>query len=160
MKRLISCLLLSVALFACSKRDPVDKDAKNTAGLPTINEPAPDATGKPPANAVAANAAPAPAAAIPAALQGRWALAPNDCTSIRGDAKGLLVIGPGELRFYESRAVPGANVATSADSISGEFAFTGEGQTWSKFQALQRKKEELVRTESNPNASFTYAKCE
>ena len=150
-----------LAVVACGGRDPVDKAAKNTAGLPEINDSVPDATGAPPEKAprATAAAASAPAAAIPAALQGRWGLAPADCTSTRGDAKGLLVIAPAELRFYESRAVPGANVATSADSISGDFAFTGEGQQWTKFEALQLKGQELVRTESNPTASFTYAKC-
>lgn len=79
--------------------------------------------------------------------------------STKGDAKGLLVISDNELRFYESRAVPAANARGDSNSISGDFAFTGEGQTWTKFQSLQLQKKELVRTESNPTASFTYAKC-
>ena len=81
-----------------------------------------------------------------------------DCTSTRGDAKGLLIIGPSEVRFYESRAVP-ENAQSGTDSISGDFSFTGEGQTWTKFEALELKGAELVRTESNPMASFTYARC-
>ena len=97
--------------------------------------------------------------AIPASLQGRWGLSPMDCTSKRGDAKGLLVIGPAELRFYESRAVPGRDVQNGTDSIIGNFTYTGEGQTWTKFEALKLNGEELVRTESNPVASFTYARC-
>jgi len=148
-----------LVVVACSGRDPVDDKANNTAGLPTINEPAPDASGAPPANAVAAEPVPAAAARIPAPLQGRWGLAPNDCTSTMGDAKGLLVIGADSLKFYESRAVPSPDTQTSADSISGNFAFTGEGQTWTKFQALERQGDQLVRTESNPMASFTYARC-
>jgi hypothetical protein len=150
-----------LAVVACGGRDPVDKAAKNTAGLPEINDSVPDATGAPPEKAPPATATttPAVAATIPAALQGRWGLAPNDCTSTRGDAKGLLIIGPTDVRFYESRAVPGPNAGTSADSISGQFAFTGEGEQWTKFEALQLKGPELVRTESNPTASFTYAKC-
>src|SRR5437868_4439151 len=88
---------------------PVDDKAKNTAGLPTINDSVPDASGAPPAKAPAASTEqPAATVSIPAALQGRWGLAPNDCTSTRGDAKGLLVIGPDQLTFYESRAVPAA----------------------------------------------------
>ena len=82
-----------------------------------------------------------------------------DCTSTRGDAKGLLTVGPTELKFYESRAVPGPDTQTGKDSITGNFAFTGEGQTWTKFEALELKGRELVRTESNPVASFTYARC-
>ena len=86
-------------------------------------------------------------------------MTPADCTSTRGDAKGLIVIGPADIRFYESRAVPGPTANTSPDSISGDFTFTGEGQTWTKYQALRLNRQELVRTESNPTASFTYAKC-
>ena len=157
----VRVIAVAVALAGCGGRDPVDEQANNTAGLPASRENAPDATGAPPTNK--ANAAPSAtaafAAAIPTALQGRWGLSPADCTSTRGDAKGLLVITPTDLRFYESRAVPGSDTQASPDSISGSFAFTGEGQTWSKFMALQLQKDGLVRTESNPSASFTYARC-
>jgi hypothetical protein len=158
---LISCAAM-VTIVACSGRDPVDDKANNTAGLPIINEPAPDATGAPPANAVAPQTLPATgpgAAKIPAALQGRWGLSPNDCTSTKGDAKGLLIVGADGLKFYESRAVPSPTVQTDPDSISGDFSFTGEGQSWTKFEALKLQKQDLVRTESNPMASFTYARC-
>jgi hypothetical protein len=162
MLRAIAPLTVPIAMWAvvaCSARDPVDDQAKNTAGLPAINESAPDASGAPPANAVAAAPLPTAAAKIPAPLQGRWGLAPGDCTSTRGDAKGLLVIGPDNLKFYESRAVPAPDTRSSPDSISGNFAFTGEGQTWTKFQALELQGQQLVRTESSPMASFTYARC-
>lgn len=154
-------IAVAVALTGCGGRDPVDDQAKDTAGLPASRENAPDATGAPPANKVnPASASPlASTARIPPALHGRWGMSPADCTSTRGDAKGLLVITPAELRFYESRAVPGSDTQATPDSISGGFAFTGEGQTWSKFMALQLQKDGLVRTESNPSASFTYAKC-
>jgi len=162
MLRAIAPLIVPIAMLtvvACSGRDPVDDQAKNTAGLPAANEPAPDATGAPPANAVAAPPPPAAATKIPASLQGRWGLTPGDCTSTRGDAKGLLIVGPADLKFYESRAVPGPDTQTSPDSISGNFAFTGEGQTWTKFEAFELQGHDLVRTESNPMASFTYARC-
>lgn len=156
---IVSCALM-VAVVACSKRDPVDQQADNTAGLPAIKDAVPDASGAAPEGAAPSDGrAPAAAAAIPAALQGRWGLTPMDCTSTRGDAKGLLTVGPSELKFYESRAVPGPDTQTGTDSITGTFAFTGEGQTWTKFQALELKGQELVRTESNPVASFTYARC-
>ena len=148
-----------LAIVACGGSDPVAKEANNTAGLPEINDAVPNATGAPPEKAPPATGAPQAASAIPAALQGRWGLSPGDCTSTRGDAKGLLVIGPDDLQFYESRAVPASDTQHSADSISGNFAFTGEGQSWTKFEALVVKGQELVRTESNPMASFTYARC-
>jgi hypothetical protein len=163
MLRAIAPLIVPLAMLtvvACSGRDPADDKAKNTTGLPASHEPAPVATGAPPANGVAAQPVPTAAATkVPAPLQGRWGLTPGDCTSTRGDAKGLLIVEPADLKFYESRAVPGPDTRTSPDSISGEFAFTGEGQTWTKFQALERQGVQLVRTESNPMASFTYARC-
>ena len=42
------------------------------------------------------------ATAIPASLHGRWGLTPADCTSTRGDAKGLLIVSADGLKFYES----------------------------------------------------------
>jgi hypothetical protein len=151
----------ALALAACGGTGPVDKNASNTAGLPDINAAAPTATGEPHVKTAPATAAPAraPSVKIPAALQGRWGLTPADCTTSLGDAKGLLVINSDELRFYESRAVPSADVAADASSISGTFAFTGEGQQWNKYEALKVDKKALVRTEMNPTASFTYAKC-
>ena len=120
---------------------------------------APTAIGEPHGKTDAATAMPAPAARIPAALQGRWGLTPGDCTTMRGDAKGLLTVTPNDLHFYESRAVPAADVSVDGNSISGNFVFAGEGQNWSKFEALKLDHKVLVRTETNPSASFSYAKC-
>ena len=157
----LAFLILAVgALGACGRTDSVAEDA-NTDSLPVINEDGPNPSGEPPANAANASAAaaPVPAISIPPALQGRWGLAPGDCTSTRGDAKGLLVVEPDKLRFYESRAVPAANVQTSANSVSGDFAFTGEGQTWTKHQTLELRDGRLVRTDRDPIARFRYVRC-
>ncbi len=174
MKAATISIALALALAACGGNDPVAEEADNTAGLPSIDNVAggrdgmPSADGGAPAGAASAPAArrasdfpanPDPAAAIPAALHGRWGMSPADCTSTRGDAKGLLVISSGGLRFYESRATPVRNVESSKDSIRADFAFTGEGQTWTKFQTLVLEDDRLVRTESSPMASFTYVRC-
>ena len=150
---------LVLALFACSKPDPVDKAAPAASNLPEVNTPAPSASGEPHVATTPAGPLPAAVVKIPAALQGRWGLTPVDCMPGRDDAKGLLVITPGDLRFYESRAVPVANVIADEDSIAGNFAYTGEGQSWTKYQSLKVDKQIMVRTESNPTASFSYAKC-
>ena len=92
-------------------------------------------------------------------LRAYWALSPRDCTSPLGDAKGLLVINSGELRFYESRAVPAGDVQTSDNSISGDFAFTGEGQEWTRHETLEVRDEKLIRTERDPMGSFSYVRC-
>ena len=152
-------ILLVLSVAACGGPDPVDDKAARTTGLPDANVPAPSPAGEPRANTRPAKALPAPAARIPASLQGRWGLTPADCTAGRGDAKGLLIVTPDDLHFYESRAVPVDGIATSDDSISGNFAFTGEGQSWTKYEALKVEKQRLTRTETKPMASFTYAKC-
>jgi len=146
-------------------RDPVAPSAPepvaSTQSARPI-KPVPTPAGGPPANS-AVPAAPAAAGqsptGIPANLQGRWGLTPADCTAPLARAKGLLVINSGELRFYESRAVPGADLHTGAVATSGTFHFSGEGQNWDKFESLQRKGDKLTRTEGNPTASYTYAKC-
>ena len=155
---------LVLTLFACGKPDPVASNASGANAPVPDNAATPDPAGGPPENNVAAAARSAPAASktavmIPPALQGRWGLTPADCTTSLGDAKGLLVINSTELRFYESRAVPSQNVQTSGSTMNGDFNFTGEGQTWTKFESLRRNGHNLMRTESDPTASYTYAKC-
>ena len=160
----------ALCLAACGGGDPVAEDAENATALPSVDNVAggrdgvPSADGAPPQNTAAAptsGAAPgAPAAAaIPAALHGRWGMTPGDCMPTPGGAPGLLIVSKGGMRFYESEAIPVANVETSGDSISADFSFTGEGQSWTKFQALSLDDDRLVRTESSPMASFTYARC-
>src|SRR3954447_7855778 len=153
-----ACFAL-LTLAACGGRDPVDDHADRTAGLPDINVAAPSAAGEPHADTRPAAPLPAPETKIPAALQGRWGLTPADCVPGRADAKGLLIVTSDDLHFYESRAVPAADVVSDGDSISGNFAFTGEGQSWTKYEALKIDKAVLTRTETRPSASFSYAKC-
>ena len=159
---LVTCVLI-VTIAACGKRDPVAPNANAAAALPApVNDTSASPDGGPPQNKTAPAATaptPPPAVTIPAAFQGRWGLTPADCTSALGDAKGLLVINGSELRFYESRAVPSNNVQGDKDSLSGDFHFTGEGQSWTKYEAIKLDKQKPTRTETNPTASFTYAKC-
>ncbi|HVM22316.1 MAG TPA: hypothetical protein VM308_03300 [Sphingomicrobium sp.] len=153
------CCAAVLALVACDQRAPVAPEA-NTGVLPATDEQAPSVAGEPRGDVTTpATSAPAAAVAIPASLHGRWGLTPADCEP-RPDNKGLLSISGNELRFYESVAVPTANVQVAANSISGSFRFAGEGQTWTKFQALKLQGPVLVRTETNPAASFSYAKCD
>src|SRR4029078_3168527 len=108
---------LVLELSACGTPHPVnDKTAGAAARLPTVNAPAPSATGEPRAATGPARPLATPAATIPPAPQGRWGLAPADCMPGSSNAKGLLVISPTELRFYESRAVTAPGV--QADNCS------------------------------------------
>jgi len=150
-----------MSAVACSGRDPVAAEA-NAAATPAqesaivTEENTADQRN---ASLSATSDAPAAAGAIPAALHGRWGLTPTDCTSTRGDAKGLLEVSGSQLKFYESVARPVAALDTSTDSASGDFAFSGEGSTWKKYQVLELQRGKLVRTESGPMQSFTYARC-
>lgn len=152
-------LAIVLSVVACGNKQPVDKEAKNSSGLPDLKVPAPSAIGEPHNETRLAQPLPEPASVIPVVLHGRWGLSPADCSSTRGDAKGLLVVKSDGLNFYESRAVPAADVETDGNSIGGNFAFTGEGQSWTRYESLKLDKGVLIRTETNPTASFSYAKC-
>jgi hypothetical protein len=154
--------IVSVAtLVACSGQDPVAPEANNIA-TSEVDVLPPDESDTTPTNDLA-NGVDEPvvetANAIPAAFQGRWGLTPADCTSTRGDTKGLLTIAADKLTFYEARAIPAGTLKQTKDSVSGDFNFTGEGQNWKRYQVLELQNSKLVRTESGPMASYTYARC-
>ena len=137
---------------------PNATDVDNLTGVPSTPQPS---DGGPPAGGgkQTGTSLPQAGANIPSFLHGRWGMTPADCTSTRGDAKGLLTVTAKELRFYESVAVPVGNVGGTEDSFTADFAFTGEGQKWTGFETLEIQDRRLVRTTSRPMASYTYAKC-
>jgi hypothetical protein len=104
------------------------------------------------------------AAAIPAAIQGRWGLGPNDCDPSRSDAKGLLTIGPDSLTFYESVGEL-RDIRERDDSrIRASFAFTGEGMSWTRDEALRVEDggKALIRQEygeDGPPGPLRYSRC-
>ena len=158
--RLALAAVAAAALAGCGRPDVVAEEERDAALLPEpANASSPSPTGGPPGYASVTNATVALPGSIPPALHGRWGLTPADCSAPMGDAKGLLIVTADELRFYESRAGPAANVQTSPDSISGDFGFTGEGQRWTKNQALEVEDGTLIRTERDPVASFRYVRC-
>lgn len=158
--RLALMIAGAVVLAACNRPSPVADEAENASSLPETKESSPSPTGGAPTAAPpSASGVTAGASRIPAELHGRWGLTPGDCSAPLGNAKGLLVIENNELRFYESSAAPAANVQTSANSISGDFAFTGEGQSWTRHETLEIRDGQLVRTEREPVASFRYVRC-
>lgn len=149
-------IALLLALAACDSGTPESEPpdtATPTAPVPgTAPAPGPD---------------PAPPAAsgdIPAAIQGRWGMAPADCEPGRSDAKGLLVIGPNRLEFYESVGVLGDVAERSASSIRAIYDFTGEGMSWQRDQQLELRDggDTLVRREYGQDAApepLHYDRC-
>lgn len=146
----LAALVLPILLTACEKAEtPTVADSTRT------DAPAP----------APATAALSPSVnAIPPALHGRWGLVPADCTSTRGDAKGLLTIDATTLKFYESLATLGAVKDLDDDGMEATFAFSGEGQTWTLEVDLEVEDggKTLVRKETGRDAApapLRYARC-
>ena len=159
--------ILTVA--ACGGSDPVDKDAENADGLETAvaeanaaaNAIHNEADASPPAPGTGERevtlASPTPGGIIPAQYQGRWGMAAADCTSMRGDNKGLMTIGDTSIKFYESTATLTEQRPSTATSFSGNFAFRGEGQSWEKIMTFTRTGGTVKR--ADPEGAFTYKRC-
>ena len=150
----VLALSLAGLLAACSDKASVPQPSESAnAALPPA--PAP----------VASASQSAAAISIPAALQGRWALVPADCTSTRGDAKGLLIIGPAELRFYESVGKLRRAASSDRNSLRGTFDYTGEGMEWSREVSLSAAADgqSLQFADSgddSPPSRRTYQRCQ
>lgn len=158
MYRTLLPALTVLALAACSAQtDPNDpQNGQNSDPALTQQSAVPLPSQSP--GAVAA-------AAIPAAMQGRWGLVAADCTSTRGDAKGLVLIEPTGLKFYESIAQLGAVSERSDTAIRASFAFTGEGMDWTREMVLELDDAgtTLVRREFGSEAAiepFEYRRCQ
>ena len=157
----------ALALCACSKKaEAPDTAPSSSAPAPAVtpaatpapveSEPTPTPTPSPTATIVVGE--------IPAAITGRWGMVPKDCTSTLGDAKGLLVISPKQLKFYEAVAKLGAVKEQTADSIRATYAFSGEGQSWTLDVALAVRNDgkTLVRRDTGKDAlpgPQTYTRC-
>jgi hypothetical protein len=101
---------------------------------------------------------------IPLAIRGRWGLVPGDCTSTRGDAKGLMTITADKLAFYESVGTLDTIMEAAPTRIRASFDFEGEGMTWQREVVLDVQDDgaTLIRREYGADAApgpFRYAKC-
>ena len=101
---------------------------------------------------------------IPAAMQGRWGLAANECTADPSIAKGLMVVEGDTLRFYESRGTLDTVTGGSDTALEGHFAFTGEGMEWERDLVLTLSDggDTLTRLDSGDDenaGSFDYVRC-
>jgi hypothetical protein len=154
--------LLPLALVAC--QGPPDSNQANAAEQQNqLDAPVKDVETLPPDETAVVETGNGAAAVVPAStkipegLHGRWGMVPADCTSTRGDAKGLMTVGADTLTFYESRAKLTNVASADPDRFSGAFAFTGEGQSWTANVTLSREGDTLVRQEEGPR--FTYKRC-
>jgi hypothetical protein len=151
---------VALALSACQPSDGSDSGAETArtegAAAPTAAPPAP---------------APSPddsggraAESIPRALRGAWGMVPGDCTSTRGDAKGLLRVSATTLTLYESVGRLGAVKDRSENTLRADYAFTGEGMEWMRDITLTASNggntlTRLDRGGEEPGGPFTYTRC-
>ncbi len=150
---LAACTSEQAAQPEAAENVTIDPAAENSAA-PVTKGTAPAADPDTPVSSK-----PIEAGTIPAAFHGRWGMVPGDCTSTRGEAKGLLVIDANELRFYESRAVPRNIELRGPNEWRADLDYTGEGQTWSEktIVTLSNGGKTLRRMADGP---WTYQRCE
>lgn len=151
---LIALLTLAACDSGTPDSGPAERGPADSAPDISTAPPAPEATPAPPP---AANE-------IPAAIQGRWGMVTADCEPGRSDAKGLLVIGPTRLEFYESVGTLRDVREVSAGRIRAVYDFTGEGMSWERDQSLELQEggRTLVRREYGQDAApepLRYGKC-
>ncbi|HXG80277.1 MAG TPA: hypothetical protein VNJ05_00585 [Sphingomicrobium sp.] len=159
--------VLTLALAAC-RQGPDDNlaiDESNSLNGAEIETLPPDEGNEETAAANASNSSmpvppdPVGVATIPAQYHGRWGMVPADCTSSRGDAKGLITVGSTTIRFYEAVATLKERRPAIPEAFSGLFSFTGEGQNWEKVMTFTRTGETLKRAdEGGPSHSYTRCK--
>ncbi len=159
MKQIFAAAIL-LALAACQQGadDNIAIDETNTANA-VIETLPPDETVSNDADTNATDSTTAPA--IPAAFRGRWGMVPDDCTSTRGDAKGLIIVDEDSINFFESQATLTKVTENFPENFTGTFAFTGEGENWTNSQNLKLtgSSNTLVRKQADIAQPFTYKRC-
>lgn len=155
----------AILLTACGGRDPVADGAADASGFPEQETAPPDEiTGQGDAEAGSSATPSAPVAQasvpIPQRLRGRWSHDPAGCDANAPSAGSLMVVTGQGLRFEGSTATPAADIQTSPDSISGEFSFSDGTKSWTRFQSLELRDSQLVRTQGGPIESYTYIRCD
>jgi len=164
MKRICSIAVVALVLAACQQTgdDNITIDDTNTANAEIETLPPDETVTNETSNVADGNSADAGGAlAIPAAFHGRWGMVPADCTSTKGDAKGLITINPTSIKFYESVGKLTKVTLNAPENFTGAFAFTGEGQSWTNSQNLKLtgSSNTLVRSETDVAQSYTYKRC-
>ena len=74
--------------------------------------------------------------AIPAAIQGRWAIDASDCPKRPGTDLTALVIDAANLRFHESHGELARVRERGATRIVADYKFSGEGMDWDRLMLL------------------------
>jgi len=156
--RRLAALPFFVLAAGCS-RQPEPEPAPSASLAATVS-----ATITAPSPAPRSSAAAPVSTAIAKAMQGRFGLGPADCTTTRGDDKGLLTISDKGLKFYESFARLAEPSENTPNRVVGRFAYQGEGMEWTRKASLDLKDngKTLVLEEFGDDAvpgPQTYTRC-
>ena len=154
---LLAAASAALALSACSK----GQDPAAIKTDPALTEAAQIDAAEPASEGAAEQAE----KSIPMAIRGRWGLVPADCTSTRGDAKGLIAIDAASIRFYESVGTLAKVDQRSETALKASYAFSGEGMDWQRDMtlALQPGGKVLMKQEFGEGAAagpYKYMHCE
>ncbi len=164
MKPVLCCSLVAVlALAACNQPAPEPVPSESASAQPAppssgIGEAAPTAPAATETGTVPVSAS------FPAAVRGRWALAPDGCSAPAGDTRGLITISGSEIRFFESVATIAAVRDSTPQRLRATLAYEGEGMTWSRDALIEARPggETLVMQEFGSDAvagARTYERC-
>ncbi|WP_309601684.1 hypothetical protein [Sphingomonas sp.] len=165
---LIPAALLALAACQQNTDNIAIDEANNVAAVEVETLPPNDGTaaaqGTPAATPTnAASPAKLPTA-IPAQFHGRWGLTKADCTSTKGDAKGLLIINDVRLTFYEAKGTLDKVLGATKTSFDANYGFSGEGQTWQRVERFKLVNASLNRRTDaaagqEPPVNLTYKRC-
>ncbi|MEO7813893.1 MAG: hypothetical protein ABIR87_00405 [Sphingomicrobium sp.] len=162
--------LIAIALAACQQtNDNVAIDEANNSAATQVetlppNDSSAAAQGTPAATPSNVSTPAKLPTQIPDQFHGRWGLTKADCTSTRGDAKGLLTINDARLTFYESKGTLDKVLGATDTSFDARYGFAGEGQTWMRTERLKLVNANLNRrTDAEPGqeppVDLTYSRC-
>ncbi|WP_198591816.1 hypothetical protein [Tsuneonella flava] len=161
MRYLPTITILLLTLAACGRSEPNQGNTGNEKS-PTGSLSGSSATPTPSASLPHSQQG-IPEQGIPVSMRGRWGLVPADCKKGRSDAKGLMIVSPTTITFYESVGQISDINSSSDDKLDAQFAFSGEGMNWNRDVTFQLRDggETLLRTDADESASsrFTYKRC-
>ncbi|MFM5917634.1 MAG: hypothetical protein ACKOOL_08890 [Novosphingobium sp.] len=166
MRRILLVTAMSaLALAACSKSKEPDAVKTDPALAEASGQIATDSPPSEPSTSATGSGADQAEKSIPMAMRGRWGLVAADCTTARGDEKGLMTIDATSIRFYESIAKLDHVDQRSETALKANWAYSGEGMDWKRDMtlALQPGGKVLIKQEFGedaPAGPYKYTRCE
>jgi hypothetical protein len=161
MRRVTQVLFVALAMTGCHDNDAAAPSHADNRAAAAINEAAA-------ANTAAAvrDGLPVPRSSAQAIehdiaepFLGEWGMTKADCDPSRPDRKGLVVIKPDKLVYYESRGSVTSINRDSPNQITLQLSMDGEGQQWQATDVLKLNPvgTQLQRTEQGQ--TYTYDRC-